>query len=263
MPTLLLADDSLAIQKVVRLLFEDSRFDLAIVANGDEALERAREERPAAVLADVHMPGASGYDVAREIKQLSPETPVLLLVGTFEPFDEERLAASGADGYLLKPFEGAELRRRIESLTGAPADAPPPAEAAPDEPGPDEPAPDEPSSEPDRPSSEDDEREAGAEEPPSPDGEPTASDAEPRSPESASSPEPEPVSEAAAAPDGDSRVATPGLAEADVERVARRVVELMSSEAVREIAAEVVPRIAEEAVSRRIAELEGEPSDSQ
>ena len=121
--SILLADDSVTIQKVVALTFEDGDFDLVGVTNGDEALAAARQAAPDLVIADIHMPGASGYEVATAVKARSADTPVLLLIGTFEPFDEERFAASAADGYLLKPFESSELRERVEALLG-PSDGP-------------------------------------------------------------------------------------------------------------------------------------------
>jgi CheY-like chemotaxis protein len=96
--TILLADDSVTIQKVIELTFMDEDYEVVAVGNGDEALDRLEEVTPDVVIADVHMPGASGYDVARRAKQLHPQAPVLLLVGTFEPFDEADYQASGADG---------------------------------------------------------------------------------------------------------------------------------------------------------------------
>jgi len=117
--SILLADDSVTIQKVVALTFDDSDFDLVGLNHGDEALAALRRAVPDMVIADVHMPGASGYELAAAVKAVSADTPVLLLIGTFEPFDEERFAASGADGYLLKPFESDELRERVEALLGA------------------------------------------------------------------------------------------------------------------------------------------------
>lgn len=119
--TILLADDSVTIQKIVALMFDDGEFEVAGFTNGDEALAQARKVLPDMVIADVHMPGASGYEVARGVKQLSDKTPVLLLVGTFEPFDEQEYAECGADGYLLKPFEAGELRQRVDALVGAEA----------------------------------------------------------------------------------------------------------------------------------------------
>ena len=131
--TLLLADDSVVIQKLVGLSFANEDVELITVDNGDDAIDQARAARPDLVLADVVMPGKSGYDVCAAIKQ-TPElssTPVLLLTGTFEAFDDERAAQVGATGHITKPFEAQALVERVKAvLAEAPAAAP--ATAAPD-----------------------------------------------------------------------------------------------------------------------------------
>jgi len=81
---ILLADDSVTIQKVIELTFMDEDYEVRAVSNGDEAVALLSEMAPDFVIADVHMPGANGYEVCRRAKQLRPGTPVLLLVGTFE-----------------------------------------------------------------------------------------------------------------------------------------------------------------------------------
>jgi CheY-like chemotaxis protein len=129
--TILLADDSVTIQKVIELTFMDEDYEVVAVGNGDEALDRLEEVTPDVVIADVHMPGASGYDVARRAKQLHPQAPVLLLVGTFEPFDEADYQGSGADGYLKKPFDSQELLHRVSELMEARAGVAEPAAPSP------------------------------------------------------------------------------------------------------------------------------------
>ena len=120
---ILLADDSVTIQKVIELTFMDEEFEVRAVSNGDEAVALLPEVKPDFVIADVHMPGANGYEVCRRSKELRPEVPVLLLVGTFEPFDEAQARAAGADSYLKKPFDSQELLQRVEELL-APQAAP-------------------------------------------------------------------------------------------------------------------------------------------
>ncbi len=115
--TILLADDSVTIQKVIELTFMDEDYEVIAVGNGDEALEKLDEITPDFVIADVHMPGASGYEVAKHSKSLRPEIPVLLLVGTFEPFDEAEAERSGCDAFLKKPFDSQELQRLVEELS--------------------------------------------------------------------------------------------------------------------------------------------------
>ncbi len=85
---ILLADDSVTIQKVIELTFMDEDYEVRAVSNGDEAVKLLAEMKPDFVIADVHMPGANGYEVCRRSKAIGPDVPVLLLVGTFEPFDE-------------------------------------------------------------------------------------------------------------------------------------------------------------------------------
>ena len=114
--TILLADDSVTIQKVIELTFMDQDCEVVAVSTGDDAVERLGEMTPDLVIADVHMPGADGYEVARQSKQSHPGVPVLLLVGTFEPFDEEEMSASGADSHLKKPFDSQELLQLVERL---------------------------------------------------------------------------------------------------------------------------------------------------
>lgn len=116
--TLLLADDSVTIQKVVGISFANEDVVLLSVDNGDDAVRRAREERPDLVLADVVMPGKNGYEVCREIKS-DPELrhiPVVLLTGTFEAFDHECASEVGADAHITKPFESQALVDRVNEL---------------------------------------------------------------------------------------------------------------------------------------------------
>lgn len=125
--TLLLADDSVTIQKVVGISFANEDVLLLTVDNGDDAVTRAREARPDLVLADIAMPGKDGYEVCEAIKT-DPSlrhVPVLLLSGTFETFDEERARRAGADGHITKPFEAQALVDRVNDLLArAEADRP-------------------------------------------------------------------------------------------------------------------------------------------
>src|ERR1700676_3806305 len=120
---ILLADDSVTIQKVIELTFMDDDYEVLAGCNGDEALAMLTALTVDFVIADVHMPGASGYEVCRRSKQLRPEVPVLLLVGTFEPFDEAQARESGADSFLKKPFDSQELLGRVHELLGPAAAA--------------------------------------------------------------------------------------------------------------------------------------------
>jgi len=114
---LLLADDSITIQKVVNLTFADEGIEVISVGDGDSALRKFDEFMPDLVMADVNMPGKSGYEVCRLIKQ-TEETrniPVILLVGSFEPFDEKEAKDAGADDFLTKPFQS--IRQLVNKVT--------------------------------------------------------------------------------------------------------------------------------------------------
>ena len=119
--TLLLADDSPTVQKVVSLTFADEGMQVLTASGGEEALARLGEAVPDVLLADVHMPAPGGYELCARVKR-DPRTagvPVLLLVGTFEPFDEAEARACGADGVLTKPFQSIrELVNRVGGLIG-------------------------------------------------------------------------------------------------------------------------------------------------
>jgi len=128
--TLLLADDSVTIQKVVGISFANEDVVLLTVDNGEDAIARAREARPDLVLADILMPGKDGYEVCEAIKS-DPElrhVPVLLLSGTFESYDEERAQRVGADGHITKPFEAQALVDQVNELLARSAAPPAPSD---------------------------------------------------------------------------------------------------------------------------------------
>jgi CheY-like chemotaxis protein len=114
---LLLADDSITIQKVVELVLAEEDFEIKAVSNGEDALAVVGTFRPDIVLADIEMPKMNGYQLCERIKQ-DPETaciPVILLAGAFEPIDEELSASVGADDSIIKPFESQELISKINA----------------------------------------------------------------------------------------------------------------------------------------------------
>ena len=115
---LLLADDSVTIQRVIELTFADEDVQVIAVGNGQQAIERAERDRPDIVLADVGMPERDGYEVAAFIKghPTLSSVPVVLLTGAFEPIDESRAKAVGCDGVLVKPFEPQMVISRVKDL---------------------------------------------------------------------------------------------------------------------------------------------------
>src|SRR4051794_23877114 len=115
---ILLADDSITIQKVVELTFSDGDYEVTAVNNGAKAIQKLAEMRPDIILSDIIMPEKNGYEVCEYVKS-HPEyrnIPVILLTGTFEPFDPDRADKAGCDAVVTKPFESQSLIHKVEEL---------------------------------------------------------------------------------------------------------------------------------------------------
>jgi CheY-like chemotaxis protein len=115
---LLLADDSVTIQRVVELTFSGEDVQVITVGDGEQAIARIPIERPDIVLADIGMPKRSGYDVSAFVKGRPDlaHIPVLLLAGAFEPVDDARAQQVKCDGVLVKPFEPQQVVSRVREL---------------------------------------------------------------------------------------------------------------------------------------------------
>ncbi len=135
MARILVADDNSNIQKMVGLALKDQGIDVVAVGNGEAAVRKISDIRPDLVLADVFMPVRNGYEVCQYVKSDSTlaHIPVILLVGAFDPLDEQEAQRVGADGVLKKPFVPPDplismvksaLARAGVSVGGAPV-APP------------------------------------------------------------------------------------------------------------------------------------------
>jgi CheY-like chemotaxis protein len=118
MARMILADDSQTIQKIVQLSFLGEPLDITCFSDGVSALDWIRKNGSDVVLADVFLPMMDGYDLCREIRTLPnvEEIPVVLLAGTFEPFDSVRAQRAGATAHLTKPFETSKLVSLVQRL---------------------------------------------------------------------------------------------------------------------------------------------------
>jgi CheY-like chemotaxis protein len=133
---ILLADDSITIQKVVELTFSDGDYEVVAVNNGAKAIQKLSEMRPDIILSDIIMPEKNGYEVCEFVKS-RPEfraIPVILLTGTFEPFDPDRADKAGCDAVVTKPFESQSLIHKVDELIQQSQASAPPAAPAPAEP---------------------------------------------------------------------------------------------------------------------------------
>ncbi len=106
MAKILVADDNSNIQKMVGLALKDQGIEVLAVGNGEAAVRKIPDFQPDVVLADVFMPVRNGYEVCEFIKKNDKlsHIPVILLVGAFDPLDEQEAQRVGADGVLKKPF---------------------------------------------------------------------------------------------------------------------------------------------------------------
>lgn len=241
--TILLADDSVTIRKVVELMFGDTDIRVESAAGGREAVEKFHALKPDLVLADVIMPPPSGYELCSVVKGSDNPVPVLLLAGAFEPYDEAMARECLADGHLVKPFESEYLIHRVTELLSTASFAKRTAQLGEDA----------------RPG---DSEAVGGEDPmPIPvefesdsgisvvveQADDQVTDATRTFHEVGDPLEETPVGE-------DVRVGP--LAKEDLDRIAEFVVARLSEEVVREIAWEVVPDLAETLVRERIRQLE-------
>ena len=129
--TVLVADDSPTIRKIVQLCLKEQQIEIVSAGSGAEALERLRKSPPDLVLADTVMPAPDGYQLCERIKggEFGAPVPVILLADVFEPVDGVRLSTSGADGQITKPFDARTLQLMVADQLGIdpPASLPQPA----------------------------------------------------------------------------------------------------------------------------------------
>jgi len=125
--TVLVADDSQTIRKIVEMALKGSAYQVIGVGSAQDAMEAARYA-PSVILLDYYMPDGSGYDVCRALKSnaATSDIPVIMLGGTYKQFDENMARQSGADGIVMKPFKTDTLVNAIEAVLAGSASAPPP-----------------------------------------------------------------------------------------------------------------------------------------
>jgi two-component system alkaline phosphatase synthesis response regulator PhoP len=121
----LVVEDEQDVAEMIRYNISKEGYDVAVVKNGADAIERARELRPDVVLLDIMIPQLNGWEVCRRLKQ-EPRTraiPVIMVTGRVEEGDKILGFEMGADDYITKPFSPRELVARIRAVIrrGAPA----------------------------------------------------------------------------------------------------------------------------------------------
>jgi signal transduction histidine kinase len=120
--TVLVVDDEPDVIEFTRDLLAD-HYELLSAETSATALREAIGKKPDLVLLDAWIPGISGYDICRTLKRNShtSETPIIIFTAATQKIDEERARASGADGFVTKPFKREQMIELIESFRGEPA----------------------------------------------------------------------------------------------------------------------------------------------
>jgi DNA-binding NarL/FixJ family response regulator len=116
--TVLVVDSDSTARELLTRLFQRVGYRVREASAGDQALEYVRRERPGVAILDVSLPGISGYELCRELKDgFGPELPVVLMSGErTEPFDRVGGLLIGADDYIVKPFDPDEVLARVRRL---------------------------------------------------------------------------------------------------------------------------------------------------
>jgi CheY-like chemotaxis protein len=116
--SILVVEDNDDLQVLFRLVLESEGYQVAIANNGQDAIKLLEETQPKLVLMDIMMPGTSGIEVSRSIKQQQTyETLPILLVSAVDRLKDQQLNYSQANGVLYKPFNLDDLLNKVEELT--------------------------------------------------------------------------------------------------------------------------------------------------
>ena len=149
--TILCADDSATMQTVAEITFRATEYEYVGARSADEALSKARANKPALILVDAVMPGKDGYELCKAVKSDPSlnDVPVVMLCGKSQVYDQSKGGDAGADGHLTKPWdsqvmidkvgeilartasEGAKASM-VAATPAPPTPAPPPRPAKPD-----------------------------------------------------------------------------------------------------------------------------------
>jgi two-component system phosphate regulon response regulator PhoB len=120
MRTLLIADDESGIRSLVKMTLQRKQYEILEASDGEEALALARKHHPELVLLDVMMPGLTGFEVCRALKDdpATASATVVMLTAKAQDSDRAEGLAAGADDYFTKPFSPIALLRKIDDVYG-------------------------------------------------------------------------------------------------------------------------------------------------
>jgi CheY-like chemotaxis protein/KaiC/GvpD/RAD55 family RecA-like ATPase len=118
MTKILIADDEKPLLLLTQMVFKDAGMDVITASNGAEAIEKALAEKPDIIITDVIMPYKTGFEVCKAVRS-NPETadvPIIIISALGDEYNKLTGFDEGADDYVTKPFNTAELRARVKAL---------------------------------------------------------------------------------------------------------------------------------------------------
>jgi len=110
----MIADDDADIVRFVALNLRLEGFDVVVADNGQDALDTALDARPALILLDTMMPRMDGYEVCSRFRDQLPDTPVIMLTAKSLDADRAMAFTAGADDWVTKPFDPADLVSKVK-----------------------------------------------------------------------------------------------------------------------------------------------------
>lgn len=115
---ILAVDDNPVNLKVVSATLKQAGFEVATAGNGSEALEQVKIVKPALIILDINMPDMDGYEVCRRLRAMpaTANTPIVMLTAHDSLEEKIKGFEAGADEYITKPFQPAELQARVKVL---------------------------------------------------------------------------------------------------------------------------------------------------
>ncbi|HEY3927812.1 MAG TPA: response regulator transcription factor [Candidatus Koribacter sp.] len=115
MERILVVEDDPVVQKALQRTFEAAAFEVVIASNGAAAVQAFKAVNPRVVLLDLRLPGKSGQEVCKEIRESAPNVPIIVLSAATDVVDKVLLLELGADDYVTKPFSPRELLARVRT----------------------------------------------------------------------------------------------------------------------------------------------------
>jgi len=110
---ILLVDDDPNVVKTVAFQLTEEGYSIVVAGNGEEALERIKEEKPALVLLDIMMPGMDGIETLKKIKEIDREIPVAMVTAVWDNEEGKRAFEAGAYDYITKPIDFEYLKNAV------------------------------------------------------------------------------------------------------------------------------------------------------